>query len=617
MGGSTGREGRDTIDRDIRAWIGSRLIIADGSTGTALEALSPGIGAKGALLPLTRPELVEELHRSYFRAGSTLVETATFTASARSLERFAESKEAGIGDPGELAYAVNRAGAEAAVRAAREAEATAGEPRWVAGSIGPGDAPPSFGMATWAQLRESYLPQARGLADGGVDLAIVETCQDPLQIKAALAALMSPEGGRGLPFIVSATVDASRRMLAGTSLAAFVAIVAPFRPLALGLNCSGGPDELAESLAELASLSPLPLCFMPNAGLPVSVDGKTSFPFGPDIFAAKVGAMVRKHGIAIVGGCCGTGPAHIAALARALTAEAPDSLKRGAPVATPAGRSPARLPALASLYEARPVGPELFMIGEKANVSGSAAFGDLLEARDFDGMGEMALEQEGTGAQAIDLRVARRGRDEAEDMKELVGLIALRARAALSIDSTDPGVAAAALPLIGGRALINSASLKDPGRARGIFAAAREHGAAVVCLALDAGGPARSVAGKVSICRKLYDLATGEYGLPPESLFFDPVVLPLATAPEAAAKTLDAIPAIKEACPGSLTILGLGNFSFGMPEGVRKQAEAVFLDMARARGLDAAILDTAGVPPVAAVDAALRESIGRRVAEGK
>lgn len=267
----------------LRSIIGDRLLVADGSTGTALEAMAPELAAGGrlALLPLERPDIVEALHDAYFAAGADLVETATFSASARDLARFADDYPGGAAA---LCYDINRAAAAIASRSARNAAGTGTEagaslrPRLVAGSIGPGDAPPSLGASTYAELFESYLPQARGLADGGADLAIVETCQDPLQIKAALAALGSPAGGRGLPFIVSATVDGRGRMLAGADIAAFVAIVAPFAPLALGLNCSGGPDELEAPLAELAALSPFPLCFMPNAGLPCSSGGCTTYP---------------------------------------------------------------------------------------------------------------------------------------------------------------------------------------------------------------------------------------------------------------------------------------------------------------------------------------------------
>ncbi|MCE1196397.1 homocysteine S-methyltransferase family protein [bacterium] len=604
---SGGGTAADTPAADrLRSIIGKRLLIADGSTGTALEAMAPELAAGGrlALLPLERPDLVEALHDAYFAAGADLVETATFSASARDIARFAGERS---GEAAALCYDINRAAAAIAARSARRAEAQgpggsghAGDGlradshlRLVAGSIGPGDAPPSLGASTYAELFESYLPQARGLADGGADLAIVETCQDPLQIKAALAALGSPAGGRGLPFIVSATVDDRGRMLAGADVAAFVAIVAPFAPLALGLNCSGGPDELEGPLAQLAALSPFPLCLMPNAGLPCSSGGCTTYPFGPELFAAKVEALARRFGLAIAGGCCGTTPAHIAALHERLADR---------PVV--AARPPLR-PALASLYSARNIGPGLFKIGERANSAGSAAFAALLDAEDFEGMAEKALAQETSGATAIDLHLSRPGRDEAADLERLVALIAPRAQAALCLDSGDPEALERVLPLVGGRPLLNSTSLEDPGRARRVFALASRFGAAVVCLAMDGAGPARTVADKVRVCRVLYDMATGEFGLQPQALLFDPLTFTIAAGGDPAA-TIAAIGAVKAACPGSLTVLGVGNVSYGLPKSTRAAVTSLFLDAAVQAGLDAAIMDTAGIPAPDSIDPGLK-----------
>ncbi|MHB9152686.1 MAG: homocysteine S-methyltransferase family protein [Spirochaetales bacterium] len=571
--------------------LGERLILADGSTGTALEALAPEAAAGGrlALLPLENPSLVESLHKAYFDAGSDLVETATFSASARDLAHFARDYPGGAEA---LSYAVNLA----AARAARKAADTAGgKPRLVAGSMGPGDQPPSLGASTYAELLASYLPQTRGLADGGADLAIIETCQDPLQIKAAIVALRSPEGGRGLPFIVSATVDGRGRMLAGADIAAFVAIVSPFKPLALGLNCSGGPDELASSLEELASLSSLPLCFMPNAGLPCSVNGCTSYPFGPDLFAEKVEALARRFGVAVVGGCCGTAPAHIAEL-NARLADRPSVSAR-----------PAARPALSSLYKARSIGPGLFKIGERANSAGSAAFANLLKAENFEGMADKALAQEESGASAIDLHLSLAGRDETADLVRLVALLAPRTQAALCLDSGDPEVLAKALPLVGGRPLLNSTSLEDPARTRRLFALAAEFGAAVVCLAMDGAGPARTVAEKVRICRELYDMATIEFSLSPQDLLFDPLTFTVAAGSDPKA-TLEAIGAIKASCPGALTVLGVGNVSYGLPKSTRAAVTSLFLEAAVAAGLDAAIMDTAGVPAPESIDPDLRRA---------
>jgi 5-methyltetrahydrofolate--homocysteine methyltransferase len=580
---------------DARDLFSGVIAVADGSTGTALEALAPGLGERAALLPLENPTLLESLHAAYFAAGSALVETATFTASACGLERLAGAAGAEERDPSELAYRVNRAAAETAVRAARAA--AAGLRRWVAGSMGPGDEPPSLGAATWAKLRDSYVPQARGLADGGADLALVETCQDPLQAKAAIAALAAPEGGRGLPFIVSATVDGRGRLLAGTSIEAFVAIMAPFRPLAIGLNCSGGPDELEGPLAELSAISPFPICFMPNAGLPRSVDGRTSWPVGPSEFGSKVAALARRYGVAIAGGCCGTGPEHIRSLATAL-ADRPAVRPRPRP-----------RPALASLYETRPIGPGLFKIGERANAAGSASFAAALAREDFEEMAEIAIAQEGAGAGALDLHLAKAGRDESADLAAMAGALASRARAALCLDTSDPAALERALPLIGGRPLINSASLEDPARARRVFALAREHGAAVVCLAVDGAGPARGAEDKARVCRALYDMAVGESGLDPASLLFDTVTFTAAAGPAGgAAETLRAIPLVKERCPGSFTVLGVGNISYGLPKKVRPAVTSVFLGLAREAGLDAAIVNCGGIPDPAALDPATREA---------
>ncbi len=593
-------------ERDLREVFGKRLLLADGSTGTALEELAPG--RQATFLPLEAPGLVEDLHRAYFDAGSDLVETATFGANERALAK--------AGAPG-AARDLNRTACEAAVRAAHRAEEADGRPRWVAGSVGPGEDPPSLGASTYEELVESYRPQMAGLLEGGADLVLIETCQDPLQVKAALGALFDAraEVGREVPFIVSATVDASGRMLTGTGMEALAAIVAPFRPLALGLNCSGGPADLAGALEALARVSPSPLSLMPNAGLPRLEGGRAVYPMDPEDFARATALLARRFGVALVGGCCGTGPAHIRALA-SLLADRPRPSPR-----------PARRPGLASLYEAwpksaaggsiaagpAPAGPTVpfLRIGEKANAAGSAAFEKRVLAGDVEGQAALALAQEESGAHALDLHLSRPGRDEAADLAALTGRLAGTARAALSLDSPDPEVLAAALPRVGGRPLLNSANLEEEAKARRVFRLARRFGAAVVCLALDGRGPARSVDDKVGVCRALYDLALEE-GLAPEDLYFDCLTFSLASETGgfegAAARTLEAIPRVKAACPGSSTILGVGNCSFGLPRPLRPPVTAVFLEAARSAGLNAAILDP-GLPAPEAVDPGIRSAV--------
>lgn len=590
-------------EKKLRSIIGDKILVADGSTGTALEILTPDAASEGhiPLLPLERPDVVESLHRAYFQAGCDLVETATFSASARDLARFTSGD---MEAAARLSLEVNKAGATAARRAADTASEADGRIRFVAGSIGPGDAPPSLGASSYSELLVSYLPQAKGLAEGGADFAIIETCQDPLQIKAAIAALRKPEGGNGLPFIVSATVDTRDRMLAGPDIPAFVAIVSPFKPLALGLNCSGGPDELEKALGILAELSPLPLCFMPNAGLPCTEHGCVSYPFDPDRFAAKVESLARRYGVAIVGGCCGSGPTHIAKLSARLS-DRPSVPKRPSP-----------RPALASLSEARYIGPALFKIGERANSAGSAAFAALLDGEDFEGMVERALKQEESGAAALDLHLSRPGRDEAADLSQLVVLLAPRAKSALCLDSGDPEVLAQALPYVGGRPVLNSASLEDKAKARRVFGLAAEFGAAVICLAMDSAGPARSVEDKVRICRELYDMATGEFGLAPQSLLFDPLTFTIAAGGDTRT-TIEAINAIKTACPGALTVLGVGNVSYGLPKATRSAVTSLFLDAAVHAGLDAAIMDTAGIPSPDAIEEELRKAAEQALGLGR
>lgn len=579
---------------DLETILRERLLVADGSTGSALAALCPSRSSPLSLLPLEEPGLVLDLHRAYLAAGSDLIETATFSASARSLERAGARV-----DPRML----NRAAAELARRACREAGTA--EAHWVAGSVGPGEEAPSLGAVSRRALIDSYLPQMLGLVEGGIDLVLIETCQDPLQAKAAISALRAADRilGTRTPFAISATIDASSGgLLTGTSIEAFVAILAPFHPLALGLNCSGGPDALAVALDKLAAISPFPLTLMPNAGLPRLVEGRECYPLGPNEFARETAILARRHGVSLVGGCCGTLPEHIAALVRQLG-------ERPVPASRP--RRPSAAPVLASLYESKPIGETVFRIGERANAAGSAAFAKLAKAGDLEGMVALALGQERQGAMAIDLHVARPGRDEAADLSTLVRALSPRARSALSLDSADLAALEAALDYVSGRGLLNSVSLENAGKARRVFALAREHGAAVICLALGPGGPARRADEKTEICRELARLALDE-GLDVEDLLFDPVTFPLAASTKglagAARETLLAIPRIKAAIPGARVVLGVGNVSFGLQRSLRPEVTALFLEEAREAGLDAAILDVGGLPKTEAIRPELREA---------
>lgn len=573
----------------LAAAVRERVVIADGATGSLLDSM---LGDEGAdrrdLVALERPEAASSVHRAYLEAGAEIVMTATFGANARGLARFvAAGAVYADGTAADLARRLNAASSRLARAAVDEAVAADGKSRWVAGSVGPGSDAPSLGGSSYAELRSSYLSQFIGLTEGGADLAIIETVQDTLQCKAAIGALEEAGRltGRRLPFIASATVDARGRLLSGADPAAFAAIVEPFGPLAVGLNCSGGPDELESAFEALSKASSAPLCIMPNAGLPRSVGGRIVWPLDAAAFAVKTAAIARRFGAGIAGGCCGTGPAHIAALARSLS---------GAPA--PAAR-PRRVFALASAFSAvRRDGLAMLVIDERSNASGSAAFKAIVKSGDIAAAARFVVDRAGRGPAAVDISVAGAATDEAATLAGIVSKAAAVSGAALSIDSADPLALEAALPSIGGRPLINSVNLEDEAKASRVFDLAREYGAAVVCLAMDERGPARDEASKLSICRSLYTLALSR-GLEPEDLLFDTCTFPAASGDRSLARasveTIAAVAGLAEACPGSGSVLGVGNSSFGLPRSMRPAFTSRFVVAAKAAGLVAAIVDPA------------------------
>lgn len=577
---------------NLAASLRDRAVIADGATGSLLDAmLGDEMADRRELVAIERPDTASKVHRAYIEAGAEILKTATFNANARSLRRFysPELPVPGLaGDPAALARRINEASAALARSAVDAAFAADGRQRWVAGSVGPGSDAPSLGGCSYGELRDSYLPQMLGLIAGGADLVLIETVQDPLQAKAAIGALAEAgrSAARALPFIVSATVDSRGRMLSGAGVRAFAAIMEAFGPLAIGLNCSGGPDELASAFGTLAEASSAPVCIMPNAGLPRSVGGKVTWPLDAAGFAERTGAIARRFGAGIVGGCCGTGPGHIAALVAAMA---------GAP--KPALR-PRRIFALASAFDA--VGGSgkagLFVIDERSNAAGSVAFKSIVKSGDFEAAARFVVDRAARGADAVDISVAGSARDERAAMVDIVSRASPVSAAAISIDSTDPEVIAAVLPLIGGRPLVNSVNLEDTEKASRLFDLARDHGAAVICLAMDAHGPARDSATKLAICRNLYDLALSR-GLAPEDLLFDAATFPVASGDKSlatsAVETLTAVRGLAGTCPGSLSVLGVGNSSFGLPKSQRPAFTSRFVVAAKAAGLGAAIVDPA------------------------
>ena len=574
------------------------LLIFDGACGTNLQAMAiPATAWEGRegcneWLNRTAPEAIRSLHAAMLEAGATVVETNTFGANAIVLAEY------GLAD---RVAELNRAAVEHAHRA------IAGRPgRYVAGSVGPTTKLPSLGHIGFDELHAAYAAQMRVLVEAGVDALVVETSQDLLQAKTAvIAAVETVAGcGRDVPILVSVTVEPAGTLLAGADLGAVAATLEPFPVFSLGLNCAAGPEQLAPHVRALARVWPRRLSLMPNAGLPEVAEGRTRYPLEPEAFAEALRRHVEEDGVSIVGGCCGTRPDHIRALAQALAGRTPAA--RGARAAPAA-------PALASAYHAVVLrqDPPPLLVGERANANGSKRFRERLLADDLEGALRVAQEQERDGAHAADLCVAYAGRDEAADLAELTRRFAAALRIPTVLDSTNPAALEAALRLHPGRCLINSVNLEDGGaKLDRVCALAKRFGAAVVALTIDERGMAATADEKLAVARRLRDRAVERHGLRPEDLLFDPLTFTLGAGDEklrrSALETLEAIRRIKAELAGAGTILGVSNVSFGFAPRARRVLNSVFLHEALAAGLDAAIVDAGKVLPYAAIPEADR-----------
>lgn len=553
---------------------------------------SAWVGKEGCneLLNITAPDVIVSLHRSFVEAGANIIETNTFGASRIVLAEYG------------LEHQVAQINA-AAVAHARQA--IAGKANvFVAGSIGPTTKLVSLGHISRDALFDNYVEQVRALVDAGVDLLLLETCQDLLQVKTALAACFEiiSKAGRDVPVMVSVTVERTGTMLVGSDIAAAAATLAPFPIFSFGLNCATGPADMISHIRYLSQHWQGRISCIPNQGLPEVVEGKTVYPMSPDDYAHQMRAFVEDYGISVVGGCCGTTPAHTRRLVRELS-----GIK-------PALRTPEVLPAVSSLYQAVEMRLEIppFIIGEKTNANGSKKFRELLLANDFHGCLQIAQEQEAGGAHVLDVCAAYAGRDETRDMLELVSLFAQSVKIPLMIDSTTPECIEACLKLYPGRCIVNSINLEDGGAyMRRICRLLKAHGAAVVALTINEKGMAMTAQDKIATARRIYDIAVGEFGLSPSDLMFDALTFTVGSGDEtlrdAAIQTLEAIRGIKREMPGVFTVLGVSNISFGLAPASRRILNSVFLHEAVLAGLDAAIVDAGKVLPLARISEADRE----------
>ncbi|MDH7568220.1 MAG: methionine synthase [Armatimonadota bacterium] len=587
----------------FRQALRQRVLVFDGAMGTSIQARNlpltdfEGLEGCNEILVFTRPDVIREIHASFLEVGCEAVETNSFGANRVVLGEY------GIAD---RAYELNRRAAELA-REVADAFSTADRPRFVVGSIGPGTRLPTLGHTTFDFLRATYREQAAGLVEGGADVLLVETCQDLLQAKAAVVGIVDylRETGRDVPLMVQVTIESTGTMLLGTEIGAALTALAGYPLDAFGLNCGVGPDRMAEHLRYLAQNSPLPISCLPNAGLPENVGGRTVYPLSAEDLAVWLQRFVEEDGARIVGGCCGTTPAHLAAVVEALR------------TVTPRVFVPARLePACASLYTSVPFRqqPPPLLVGERTNVIGSRRFKQLLEAEDWDGMVTLARDQARLGgAHAVDVCVAYVGRDETRDMREVITRFVRQVSVPLVVDSTEPRVIEEALKHIGGKAVINSINLEEgEERACRVLALAKEHNAAVIAMTIDEEGMARQAEKKAAIAERIYRLATERYGIPGHDLLFDAITFTLATGDEesrrAAVETMKGIRLIKERLPDVHCILGISNVSFGLNPAARHVLNSVFLHYAIQHGLDAAIVDAARILPLYRIPEEQREA---------
>ncbi len=588
--------------RDYTTAIRSDVIIFEGGMGATLEQLDLSLdddyklpGRAHEALILNRPDVIEWVHQSFVDAGATALQTATFQASRLKLDEW------GLG---EHTHEINRRGAEIARK-------VAGDERFVAGSIGPtGYLPasddPTLGDISFRTLADGFAEQALGLVEGGVDLILIETAQDILEVKAAIfgAREAMKQAGREVPIEAHVSLlPNGGKMLLGTDISAVLTTLEALGVAAIGLNCSTGPEDMRDAIRFLGEFSPVPVACVPNAGIPhQGQDGETIFPEGPEEFAKTLVDFVERYDVSIVGGCCGTTPDHIRVLAERLRGRSVKARPAPRPV-----HVSSMITATPLVQEPRPT-----MVGERVNSQGSRKAKEMLLADDYDGLNRIAEDQVDGGAHVLDLCVALVERDdEAEQMRRVAEGVSLSQPAPIQVDSTEPEVIEAALEQIPGRAIVNSINL-EAGRAKAdrVVPLALAHGACLIALTIDEVGMAKTAQRKLEIAQRLKELCCDEHGLDPEALIFDVLTFTLTTGEEewrpSAVETIEGIRLVKEHIPGVKTSLGVSNVSFGVTPRARAILNSVFLHHCVAAGLDLAMVNPNHITPYGEINEAER-----------
>ncbi|MEN0136924.1 MAG: methionine synthase [Rhodococcus sp. (in: high G+C Gram-positive bacteria)] len=586
--------------------LNQRVVIGDGAMGTMLQAadltLDDFLGLEGCneILNDTRPDVLKEIHRAYFEAGADAVETNTFGCNLPNLADYDISDRI-------------RELAEKGTRLARDVADEMGPGRdgmgrFVLGSMGPGTKLPTLGHAPFAILRDAYAEAAMGMIDGGADAILVETCQDLLQVKAAILGsqrAMETLGSR-LPIITHVTVETTGTMLLGSEIGAALTALEPLGIDMIGLNCATGPAEMSEHLRHLSKYSSLPVSVMPNAGLPQLGPNGAEYPLTAEELAEALSGFVTEFGLGLVGGCCGTTPEHIRQVADAVR------------LVEKAARNPVHESGTSSLYTAVPFEQDasILMIGERTNSNGSKAFREAMIAEDYQKCLDIAKDQTRDGAHMLDLNVDYVGRDGAADMAALASRFATSSTLPIMLDSTEPAVLQAGLEHLGGRCAVNSVNYEDgdgpDSRFQKIMRLVKEHGAAVVALTIDEEGQARTAEHKVRIAERLLEDITENWGLDESDVIIDALTFPISTGQEEVRRdgieTIDAIRELKKRHPRVHFTLGVSNISFGLNPAARQVLNSVFLHECTEAGLDTAIVHASKILPMARIPDEQRET---------
>ncbi len=580
--------------------ISTRVVVADGAMGTMIQEAAPSLDdfqqleGCNEVLNVTRPDIIKSIHRRYLDSGAEAIETNTFGANLANLAEYGIESRIG-----ELA--------EAGAKLAREvADEYPG--RWVLGSVGPGTKLPSLGHATFAVLRDAYQEQVEGLIRGGSDAVLIETSQDLLQAKSAVigAKRAMTKLATELPIIVSVTIETTGTMLMGSEIGAALTTLQALGISAIGLNCATGPTEMSEHLRYLAKFSDLPLVVMPNAGLPILAGDGAYYPLTAEELAQAQVQFVSEYGAGLVGGCCGTTPEHIRAVA--------DAVKN----LTPKRPQLVDEPGLSSLYQHQPFDQTMtyLSIGERTNANGSKAFKAAMLAENWDECLEIAKSQTREGAHALDVCVDYVGRDGVRDARELISRLVTATTLPLVLDSTEPAVLEAGLECTGGRAMINSVNYEDgdgpTSRFARIMPIVKEHGAAVVALTIDETGQARTADHKFEIAKRLIEDLTGNWGMRIADITVDTLTFPIATGQDETRRdgieTIAAIRRLHEEFPGVQSTLGISNISFGLNPAARHVLNSVFLHECVNAGLTSAIVHAARIMPLSQIPQAQKDA---------